>query len=112
MFHSWRVFFFFDLTSVSRRPATIEPFGVEDAVSIGAADVGVATRDAAIGFDLGFMPLAEECYDLAIPVAGLEDTRIQRLLDVMTSAEFRRELTSLGYDVRSCGERVAEISAA
>lgn len=85
---------------------------VAHAVSIGAADVGVATRDAAIGFDLGFMPLAEECYDLAIPVAGLEDTRIQRLLDVMTSAEFRRELTSLGYDVRSCGERVAEISAA
>jgi molybdate-binding protein/DNA-binding XRE family transcriptional regulator len=85
---------------------------VAQAVALGAADVGVATRDAAIGFDLGFVPLAEERYDLAIPLEGLRDARIQRLLDVMTSGELRRELSALGYDTASSGDRVAEIRAA
>jgi len=42
---------------------------------LGAADVGVATRDAAIAFGLGFVPLAEERYDLVViggGVIGLE----------------------------------------
>ena len=56
-----------------------------------------------------FVPLAEERYDLAIPRSGLQDSRIQRLLETMTSAAFRRELSSLGYDPRSSGERVAEL---
>jgi hypothetical protein len=34
------------------------------------------------------------------------------LLDVLVSAEFRRELTELGYDMRSAGERVAEMNVA
>jgi molybdate-binding protein len=85
---------------------------VAQAVSIGAADVGVATRDAAIVFGLNFVPLAEERYDLVIPAALLDDARIRRFLDVMTAAPTRRELTSLGYDVRSCGTRVADLSAA
>lgn len=85
---------------------------VAHAVSIGAADVGVATRDAAIAYGLDFVPLAEERYDLAIPLTAMEDPRIQRLLDVMTAAPLRRELASLGYDVQSCGERIAEVRAA
>lgn len=85
---------------------------VAHAVSLGAADLGVATRDAAIAFGLGFVPLAEERYDLAMPVPGLEDARLLRLLDVMTSGEFRRELACLGYDASASGDRVAEIHAA
>ena len=85
---------------------------VAHAVSIGAGDTGVATRDAAIAFGLGFVPLAEERYDLALPLVSLGDPRVQRLLDVMTATPFRRELSFLGYDVRSCGDRVAEVPAA
>lgn len=85
---------------------------VAQAVSIGAGDVGVATRDAAIAYGLHFIPLAEERYDLVIPLAALGDPRIERLLDAMNTAAYRRELSSLGYDVRSCGDRVAEIQAA
>lgn len=85
---------------------------VAHAVSIGAGDTGVATRDAAIAFGLDFVPLAEERYDLALPLANLSDPRVQRLFDVMTATPFRRELASLGYDVRSCGDRVAEVQAA
>jgi molybdate-binding protein len=85
---------------------------VAHAVSIGAADVGVATRDAAISFGLDFVPLAEERYDLTVPLSGFEDRRLQRLFDVLASAEFRRELSSLGYDPASSGNRIAEVGAA
>ncbi len=85
---------------------------VAHAVALGAADVGVATRDAALAFDLGFVPIAEERYDLALPVASLTDPRLERLLNVITSGAFRRELSALGYDPTSSGQRVAEIRAA
>ncbi|MCY1005188.1 helix-turn-helix domain-containing protein [Nannocystis pusilla] len=85
---------------------------VAQAIASGAGEVGVATRDAAIAFGLEFVPLAEERYDLAIPRALLADPRLERFLDAMTSAAFRRELSSLGYDVRGCGDRVAELDAA
>lgn len=85
---------------------------VAQAVAMGAGDVGVATRDAAIACGLDFIPLAEERYDLVVPLASMEDMRLARLFDVMTSGATRRELTSLGYDVRSCGDRVAHLPAA
>lgn len=85
---------------------------VAHAVSIGAGDAGVATRDAALAFGLAFIPLAEERYDLAIPRESLDDPRVARLLDALTAAPLRRELQSLGYDVRCSGERVADVSAA
>lgn len=81
-------------------------------VALGAADTGVATRDAAMAFGLDFVPLAEERFDLALPLAGLADARISRLLDVLVSGSFRRELSGLGYDVSCAGERVAEVRAA
>lgn len=85
---------------------------VARAVAMGAADTGVATRDAAMAFGLCFVPLAEERYDLALPVSTLADPRVLRLCDVLVSASFRRELAVLGYDVRCSGERVGEVRAA
>jgi len=85
---------------------------VAHAVAIGAADVGIATRDAALSFGLAFVPLAEERYDLVVPSDELGDPRLVRLFEVMATGAFQRELSSLGYDVEKCGERVAEIHAA
>jgi len=82
---------------------------VAQAIALGAADVGVASRDMAIALGLGFVPLAEERYDLVVPRSAWTDPRIERLLDGMTSAPVRDELQSLGYDVRSTGVRVAEV---
>ena len=84
---------------------------VARAIAIGAADGGVATRDVAIGHGLGFVPLAEERYDLALQPGALGDVRVQRLLDMLTSSAFRRELAALGYDMRPSGDRVAEVTA-
>lgn len=97
------------------RGASLQAAGhleVAHAVSLGAADTGIATRDAALTFGLGFVPLAQERYDLVLSRDDLSDPRCVRLFEVMTSAPFRRELAALGYDVEHCGDRVAEILAA
>jgi putative molybdopterin biosynthesis protein len=85
---------------------------VAHAITLGAADAGIATHDAALAFGLGFVPLAQERYDLVVARDDLNDARLVRLFDVMSSGPFRRELAALGYDVEQCGERVAEILAA
>lgn len=81
---------------------------VASAISIGAADVGVASHDAALAYGLHFQPLAEERYDLVLPRSALDDERIVRMLELLHTASFQRELTALGYDARSCGQRIVE----
>ncbi|MCC7074494.1 MAG: helix-turn-helix domain-containing protein [Deltaproteobacteria bacterium] len=95
----------------ARRPHLVAAghLDVARAVAMGAADTGVATRDAALAFGLDLVVLAEERYDLAIPRALLADPRIQRMLDVLGSGALRAELAALGYDVRATGERIAEV---
>ncbi len=85
---------------------------VAQAVALGAADVGIATRDAALAFGLGFVPIAEERYDLVVARDDLNDPRLARLFETMSRGPFRRELGALGYDLGQCGTRVAEILAA
>lgn len=96
----------------SARTVVRSHLAVANAITLGAADVGVATRDTAILHGLHFIPLAQERYDLATPLALLDDPRMQRLLNAMTAAPFRRELQALGYEVSHCGDRVAEVRAA
>ena len=81
------------------------------AVAMGAADGGIVSRDAALAFGLEFLPLSAERYDLVLPVAELNDLRVRRLLDEVASGAFRRELESLGYDARTSGDRVTDLSA-
>ena len=101
-------------TEIARHAALLAGSHVEvaHAVALGAADAGVATRDAALTFQLGFVPLAQERYDLVVPRDDLQDPRLARLFEVMSSGPFRRELSSLGYDLGQCGTRAAEILAA
>ncbi len=85
---------------------------VAEAVALGVADVGIATRDAAQSRGLGFVPLAEERYDVVVASEDLRVPSIVRLFESMTAAPFRRELSALGYDVSQCGRRVAQVRAA
>ncbi len=102
------------LSAVLARKARLQASGhldVARSVAMNVADVGVATRDAAMAFGLRFIPLAEERYDLVVPRSLLADPRIERLFDVLVSSAARRELSALGYDTARSGERVAEVSA-
>lgn len=76
-------------------------------VYAGMADCCVATRSAARAFGLDFVPLATERYDLVIRREHLATTAVERLLDTLAQAAFRRELEALcGYDTRETGRRV------
>jgi molybdate-binding protein len=96
-----------------RSPALVASshLGVARAIAMGAADVGVATRDAALLFGLRFVPLSEERYDLVVGKALLTDARVKRLFDALVSLPVRTELDALGYDVSQAGAHVADVRA-
>jgi molybdate-binding protein len=72
----------------------------------------VATRVAAAGHGLTFLPLGEARFDLALPAGAVEDRRVERLRDVLGSARFSRDLGSVaGYGTARTGATVAEIAS-
>lgn len=77
-------------------PDALGHLEVAERISLGAADTGITIGAAAHAFDLDFIPLVEERFELVIPRAFVRDERIERLVDVLTSGVFRRELTQLG----------------
>src|SRR5579875_459351 len=80
---------------------------VASAVAAGLADAGVASEPAARAYGLGFVPLADERFDLVLPGAHLGSREVQGLLKVLTSPWLLAQLASLpGYDAAACGDRV------
>ncbi|HET8642469.1 MAG TPA: substrate-binding domain-containing protein [Pseudonocardiaceae bacterium] len=78
-----------------------------EAVAAGLADAAVGVRAAAQALGLGFVPLARERYDLAIPARFFELPPVQALLETLTSPLFRLEVEALGgYDVSPMGALV------
>ena len=86
---------------------------VAQLIAGGSADAGLAIRAAARAFDLDFVPVAWEPYDLALPAASLDEPRITRLIAILREPAFRAEVESLGgYDCAHAGEvRVVEPAA-
>ena len=86
---------------------------VASRIKAGSADTGIGVQAAASIFDLDFVPLQRERYDLVIPnmhYQTLPGLRI--LLDIIVSRPFREELEALGgYDTREAG-RSQDLSAA
>lgn len=84
---------------------------VAEAISRGEADTGVTIRVAAEAYGLGFLPLREERYDLAIPEAELSAIPVSRMLDALSSRRFAREVSGLcAYDTARMGEEIARIN--
>jgi len=71
----------------------------------GVADTGIAIHAVARAFSLGFIPLAEEDYDLLITKEFSETTRFQSLLALIRSDEFKNRLIEVGgYNTEGTGE--------
>lgn len=74
------------------------------AVASGAADTGLGILTAAKALSLDFIPVTRERYDLVIPRAYLADEKIQLLLEIIRSDEFKdKALTMGGYEVHETG---------
>lgn len=77
------------------------------AVQSGVADAGLGVLAAARALGLDFVPVAEERYDLIVPLDLLEDPRVAPVLALLGGAEFRAALKAMGgYDDRETGRRV------
>lgn len=104
------------LTRASVAPDRVAGYGVvvrshlaaAETVASGLADVALGAGVAAQALNLGFIPLAEERYDLAIPAVLFESAAVQAVLDTLTSPLFRREMEAFGsYNVTPMGNLVA-----
>jgi putative molybdopterin biosynthesis protein len=83
---------------------------VAAAVAAGLADAGIASEPAALAYDLAFLPLTAERFDLVVPTAQGGSREVQGLLRALSSPWLLDQLASLpGYGVSQCGERVATL---
>ncbi len=77
---------------------------VAAAVAQGRADWGVAIDTVARAYDLGFIPLQDEHYDLVIPESRRERPAVKRFIEILRSEEGRRGLEALGFRVPAADE--------
>lgn len=93
-------------------PAAIKGYDKEEfthlstaaAIAEGGADAALGIYSAAVAFDLGFIPVGEEQYDLAIPVKFLQLPKIEKLVETIKSDEFLQAVKKMGgYDTTLTG---------
>ena len=72
------------------------------------ADTGMGIYSASQIYDLDFLPICLEQYDLLIPDTAWDTEPVQKLLDILRGEEFRSRIEALGgYELRQPG-RVRE----
>jgi putative molybdopterin biosynthesis protein len=77
------------------------------AVTAGRADCGLGILAAARAFNLDFVPVAAEPYDLVLDASTLEDPMLAPLWDLLSAAEFHESVRDLGgYDTSESGVRI------
>ncbi len=73
-------------------------------IASGSADAGLGIYSAAKLYDLEFIPICMEQYDLLIPDYAWETPMVKQLLQTMKSAEFREKLQQMGgYEIGTPG---------
>jgi putative molybdopterin biosynthesis protein len=78
---------------------------VAQLIANGNADAGLAIRAAAHAFDLDFVSVAWEPYELALPEAALDEPRMQLLIEILRDPAFRADVEALGgYDTSRGGD--------
>lgn len=81
------------------------------AIAEGEADLAIGTERISRQIEgLDFIPLLEERYDLAVRKSFLETETAEKLLEILHSAPFRKEIRNLsGNDYRDMGKIIAEV---
>lgn len=79
--------------------------GVAAIVSAGSADVGLGIYSAAKLYNLDFIPICEEQYDLLALKQAMELPHVMRFIDILKSAAFKQRMAALGgYTTHHPGE--------
>lgn len=78
---------------------------VAASVTAGTAQVGLGILPAARAFDLDFIPLVEERYDLLMSEEFYNSPEANLLLSIITDSNFKNQVESLGgYSMRDAGK--------
>lgn len=78
---------------------------VASAVANQRADLGLGIYSAAEAFQLDFLPIIKERYDVIIPQKYYHSDRIQKLLAIIKTEHFKEQVVRLGgYDLSQCGK--------
>jgi molybdate-binding protein len=85
---------------------------VAAAIAAGQADAGLTLRVAAHAWNLGFVPVREERYDLVILQREMDSPPVRAMLDALSSASFANEVGQLcAYDTTRMGSVVARLNS-
>ena len=80
---------------------------VAGAVAAGRADAGLGVMAAARAFDLDFVPVTREPYDLVLAAQTLDDPAIAPLWGLLGQSAFRSAVEALGgYGTQEMGRRI------
>ena len=108
-----RILFDYKLKEMGIDPARIMGYENEEythmnvAVSVlnGMTDVGLGIMAAARALDLDFIPVIKEQYDLVVPSSFVDDPKIELIIGVARSREFRERIKGLGgYNPAKSGD--------
>ena len=82
---------------------------IASAVARGDADVGIGTEKVALQVGaVDFIPMQKERYDLVIKKEKLADEKYARILEIVNSSQFKKEIDGLGgYDTKDTGKIMA-----
>ena len=74
-------------------------------VAAGEADFAIGIAAAAERYELGFVPLFQERYDLVMTEEMYGSEEVERLLDRLHAKPFKRDVSRIrGYDPASMGD--------
>jgi putative molybdopterin biosynthesis protein len=80
---------------------------VAEAVKTGRAEAGLGVEAAARKYNLNFIPLFQERFDLVMPREQITDPRLHPLLDILSSQQFRRLVQAMGgYQTDHMGDLI------
>jgi putative molybdopterin biosynthesis protein len=80
---------------------------VAAAISAGRADCGMGIMAAARAFDLDFVPVSREPYDLVVEAGSLDDPLLAPLWKLLDSPDFHASIEALGgYATEETGRRI------
>lgn len=82
---------------------------VASSVAEGTADAGLGILSAAKAFHLDFIPVTKERYDIIVSSEFYSNHKMNEILDVIRSDEFRKKILDLGgYDLSLSGKEVQD----
>ena len=108
-----RILFDYKLKEMGMDPSRINGYENEEythmnvavAVLNGMADVGMGIMAAARALNIDFIPVLKEQYDLVIPSSFVDDPKLQLLIDITRSKDFRDRVKGLGgYNPAKSGD--------